>query len=165
MFKWLINLFKKKDKIIVDANEVSEKVTLVPKHYQIAMKELGVKEVVGKNHNPRVIQYHDATSLDATSDEIAWCSSFANWCMKQAGIKGTNSASARSWLNWGKKVIVPEVGDVVIFWRGKKDGWQGHVAFFSSEDSKYVTVLGGNQSDSVCYAKYPKSQLLGYRRA
>jgi hypothetical protein len=67
----------------------------------IAMREQGQAEIKGPAANPRIIEYHAATTLRARSDETAWCSSFANWCMQQAGIPGTKSAAAISWMHWG----------------------------------------------------------------
>jgi hypothetical protein len=56
-------------------------------------------------------------------------------------------------------------GDVVIFWRGDRDGWQGHVAFFDSWAANgRIRVLGGNQNNQMCIASYDASQILGYRR-
>lgn len=72
---------------------------------------------------------------------------------------------ARSWLkavNY-ESPGVPRFGDIVIFSRGNSNVY-GHVAFFISWDSNYVTVLGGNQSDSVSITKIPRSKLLGFRR-
>ncbi|MBU5614452.1 peptidoglycan-binding protein [Geomonas sp. Red51] len=53
---------------------------------KIAAAEVGQREFPGSPANPRIIMYHGATSLRATSDEVAWCSAFVNWCLKQAGI-------------------------------------------------------------------------------
>jgi uncharacterized protein (TIGR02594 family) len=129
----------------------------------IARKEIGTKEVTGSKHNPRILEYHQATSLKAKDDETAWCSSFANWVMAQAGVEGTNRANARSWLDWGKKIEKPVPGAVVVFWRNSPTSWEGHVGFYVGEEGNNVLVLGGNQSNGVNVAKYPKSQLLGYR--
>lgn len=148
----------------VKAPEDKDTKTEEPQWLVAARKELGTKEVQGSGNNPRIVAYHAETSLGPSDDSISWCSSFVNWCMKQAGIKGTKSAAARSWLQWGKAVSNPEPGDVVIFWRESPSSWKGHVALFLKDDGSYVTVLGGNQSDSVTIARYPKSQLLGYRR-
>ena len=163
-FNWLKSLFKK-DKIILKPSEVSEAVVYLPLHYTIAVQELGVAEIQGKTHNSRILKYHLTTTLKASDDETPWCSSFANWCVIESGKKGTGSAMARSWLKWGEPVDMPKVGDVVVFWRENKNSSKGHVAFYSSSDDKYITVLGGNQTNKVCYAKYPRAQLLGYRRA
>ena len=74
-----------------------------PEWLQIARAEaqLGVKEDprLGKQ-NKRIIEYHALTTLAATTDETAWCSSFVNWVLWQAGYVGTRSAAAKSWLTW-----------------------------------------------------------------
>lgn len=135
--------------------------------FEIAKNELGVQEIPGSNHNPRILVYHSTTGLGASSDEVPWCSSFVNWCIKVAGGIGTNSASARSWLEWGKKIEKPVAGDVVIFSRGKNLN-QGHVGFLASKPKMflpYVLVLGGNQNNEVNVSRYMKWNVLGYRRS
>lgn len=154
---FLFKLFHRAEKNI-DANSGS-----YPNWYAIALKELNIKEVSGTKHNPRIIEYHKQTSLKAKDDETAWCSSFANWCVIKSGVRGTNSAAARSWLKWGHGIAEPRKGCVVVFWRGSLKGWQGHVAFFVKEDKNYIYVLGGNQNNSVNVTAYTKDRLLGYR--
>ncbi len=131
----------------------------------IAMAELGVKEVNGKGHNPRILEYLQSTTIGswgAGRDETAWCSAFVNWVMEEAGIEGTNSAMARSWLNWGRKIDEPVVGCIVVLKRGT--GNSGHVAFCADEPGNaFVYLLGGNQSDSVCVQYYKLKDVLGYR--
>jgi len=63
---------------------------------EIARAEIGTKEMQGKTANPRILEYHQTTKLKALSDEVAWCSAFVNWVLKQAGIEGTDSSLARS---------------------------------------------------------------------
>lgn len=130
--------------------------------YQTAMGEVGVKEIAGNRHNPRILEYHKTTG-GFGDDETAWCASFVNWCLSQHGVPGTRSAAARSFLKWGKKTNSPKVGDVVVFWRGSRTGWQGHVAFYASETPTHINVLGGNQSNAVNIQAYSKNQLLEYR--
>ncbi|MBI4854324.1 MAG: TIGR02594 family protein [Acidobacteria bacterium] len=128
----------------------------------IALAEVGVKEFPGSGDNPRIVQYLKSTNLGAPSssqDETPWCSAFANWCVEQSGYEGTDSAWARSWLNWGKKTTTPERGCIVVF---SRDGG-GHVAFYIGETADHIEVLGGNQSNEVKISMYPKSRLLGYR--
>jgi uncharacterized protein (TIGR02594 family) len=134
-----------------------------PRWYKVAVLELGVKEVRGPENNSRVLEYHRSTSLKAKDDETAWCSSFVNWCLDQCKIKGTRSALARSWLNWGTVLEEPREGCIVVLWRVRINGWQGHVGFYVREDEKHIYVLGGNQDNKVSIKKYPKSRLLGYR--
>lgn len=137
------------------------------KAFEIAKVEINVSEAAGPKASPRIVEYHQATKLRATSDEVPWCSSFVNWCFKKAGYVGTESAMARSWLLWGNKVETPVPGDIVIFKRGN-DGVSGHVAFLAQKPnplSPWVYVLGGNQSNKVCVAKYSKLKVIGYRRS
>lgn len=129
--------------------------------YEIAKGEIGQTEVPGQKHNPRVVEYHQATSLQATSDEVPWCSSFVNWCFKTAGQKGTGSAAARSWLNWGDQLKQPIEGCVVVLRRGAPPS--GHVGFFVRQQGAVVYVLGGNQSDQVKISAYKASDVLSYR--
>jgi uncharacterized protein (TIGR02594 family) len=133
------------------------------KAFEIAKTQIGVKEIVGKKHNPKILEFGTATSLKPKDDETPWCATSANWCLMKAGIKGTNSAAARSFLKWGTKIDVPFEGCLVVFWRGSKTSSKGHVAFYVRETAKYIYCLGGNQGNEFCIAKYPKEQLLSYR--
>lgn len=135
---------------------------IVPPWLAIAEGEMGVAELYGSRHNPRIVEYHQATTLKAKADEVAWCSAFVNWCLQQLGIKGTKSAAARSWLNYGTPLAQPTYGCIAVFKRGSS-AWQGHVAFYLVEDTEQVLVLGGNQSDKVCVTAMPRSSLLAYR--
>jgi uncharacterized protein (TIGR02594 family) len=131
----------------------------------IALAEEGVKEFTGNGDNPRIVQFLRSTSLsqaDYNNDETAWCSAFVNWCVERAGFEGTDSASARSWLNWGKKISTPRRGCIVVFSR-PPNSWEGHVAFYIGETSTHIKVFGGNQTDAVNISKYAKNRLLSYR--
>lgn len=132
-----------------------------PKWLEIAEGEIGQKEVAGAGSNARIISYHACTTLKATLDDIAWCSSFINWVMIQAGIQPTFSAAARSWLKWGIGIDSPEVGCVVVLKRGAPPS--GHVCLFIDDMGQNITCLGGNQGDQVKYSVYPKSDVIGYR--
>jgi uncharacterized protein (TIGR02594 family) len=146
--------------------------TSLPPWYAIALQELqrGVEEVPGGQDNPRIVEYHSTTTLKATDDETPWCSSFVNWCMWKAGIKGTRDARAISWLDWGKEVpfIRDQVrmGDVIVFeWTNAHGEVTGHhVAFFQKSLGSRLQVIGGNQSDRVTETVYPWGAVMGIRR-
>jgi len=129
--------------------------------YDIALTQLGVLEIPGAEHEKKILNYHATTTLKATTDEVSWCSSFVNWCVIQAGMQGTNSAAARSWLKWGEQLKAPVEGCIVVFKRGAPPA--GHVGFFVKRDGVSVWVLGGNQSDQVKVSIYKASDVLGYR--
>jgi len=135
---------------------------------QAAVNELGQKEISGPEQNPSIVRYaKEGGVFDWISEEnTPWCSIFANWCAKKAGLKGSGLASARSWLTAGQPVDNPQPGDVVVFWRESIDSWKGHVGFFFgfSKDGKRVFCLGGNQGNQVSITSFEISQVLGYRR-
>jgi uncharacterized protein (TIGR02594 family) len=136
--------------------------------FDIAMQELGVAELQGEASNPRVVEYLQSTNLPAplnANDATPWCSAFVNYCVEKAGFEGTNSAGARSWLNWGRATDQPPVGAIVVFERG--DPPSGHVAFLMEDVGDGVKVLGGNQGNRVSIQLFKKKKkganLLSYR--
>lgn len=139
----------------VDNNKLAE-------FLEEAFKEMNVKEIKGSNHNPRIIQYHKSTSLKASTDEIPWCSSFANHVIKKRKVEGTNSAWARSFETWGDPLLKPVPGCIAVFKRDENPT-HGHVSFYLYETNKYIYCIGGNQGDAVSIAPYPKSKLICYR--
>lgn len=133
--------------------------------YEVARQEeaAGVCEIQGEECK-RILEYHDCTLLNADEDEVSWCSSFMNFCQKEAGNEYTKSAAARSWLEWGAP-CEPEEGCVAIL-RRPPDPKNGHVAFYvrHSDDKTKVLLLGGNQNNSVRESFYPAASVIGYRK-
>jgi uncharacterized protein (TIGR02594 family) len=121
---------------------------------------LDVREIPGAQDNPRITMYHATTSGGAAPDETAWCSSFVNYCVQQAGLRGTNSKWARSWheAGWGRDVTQsPQEGDIVV-WRRQGHGQDGgHVGFYIDGDDATIRVLGGNQGNRIRIARYPRN--------
>lgn len=136
-----------------------------PAWYRTAKREMddGIVEFPGRDHNPRILEYHASVTGGFDENEVPWCSSFVNWCMEQSDIRGTDSAGARSWERWGKKLATPELGAITVFWRESKTSRKGHVGFYVKETSTHISVLGGNQGNKVTVDPYPKARLLSYR--
>lgn len=112
---------------------------------------------------PRITEYHTHTNIRGYDDKASWCSSFVNWSLAQAGIQGTGSALARSWLEWGEPLSEPVPGCIVVLSREDPGGWKGHVGFFLRADAQHVHLLGGNQLAQVREHFYLLSSVLGYR--
>lgn len=132
-------------------------------------ERMGVIEKPGAEAHPMILKFFQHTSLAGTklahTDETAWCSAFACTCMEEAGVKSTHSAAARSWLTWGKPLMMPKVGCIVVLDRSDASNPNAaHVGFFWGHraDSK-IDVLGGNQRNRVCVASYEKSRVIAYR--
>jgi len=126
----------------------------------IAKAELGVHEdALPGQHNARILEYHATTTLKATTDEVAWCSSFVNWVIAQSGRRGTNSAAAASWLQWGRALAKPQVGAVTVIYKPRPTAATGsttgnHVGFLVAITPSSVRLLGGNQKDQVKYSDF-----------
>jgi uncharacterized protein (TIGR02594 family) len=134
-----------------------------PSWLAIAESQMGTCEIDGPLANQIIKDYHAATSLKAVSDEVPWCSSFVNWAMGKAGIKGTNSAAARSWEKWGVEDKPPKIGSVAVLSRGSNPTL-GHVGFFMGYvTGKKVSILGGNQGDCVSIDNFPASRVVTFR--
>lgn len=135
--------------------------------YDAAREYIGLEEYPGARHNSTIVEFAAATGNGwVKDDETPWCASFVGAVLAQIGIQGTGRLNARSYMNWGNAVDLNDamMGDVVVFWRGSRDGWQGHVGFYAGQQGDNVLVLGGNQGNAVSIAPYAKNRLLGVRR-
>ncbi|WP_246327051.1 TIGR02594 family protein [Burkholderia guangdongensis] len=134
-----------------------------PAWMPVAIGERGVRRFAAGDTNPRIVEYNDQTNLVGYDDKISWCSSFVNWCMAKAGVRGTGSALARSWLDWGTSLERPVYGCVAVLTRDDPASWKGHVGFYLRHDAECVYLFGGNQLDEVRELAYPVDSVIGYR--
>lgn len=147
--------------------------------YKIAARYLGVAEIAGPGTNPTIEDFlmldNPLGSGHPLSDEIPWCSAFANKVAWLLNLPRSKSWAARSWLKVGTAIDLEEAVadcDVVILKRGTgaQPGPEvisapGHVGFYAGRDSVgNVLVLGGNQGDKVSIKPFPIAQILGVRR-
>ena len=124
-----------------------------------AQAETGVHELAGPKHNPRVLQYHDATELDAGSDETPWCAAFVSWVLQASGLPSLRTARASDYLAYGVAVETPCYGAIAVV-RGHRFA---HVGFVVQADARNVTLLGGNQGDAVSIGRFPRASFLAFR--
>jgi uncharacterized protein (TIGR02594 family) len=140
----------------------------------------GVREDTSKDRNDaRVMEYHAVTKWYAKKDSVAWCSSFAHWCMLEAGVddlKVTFGARTFSPLHTPDNGLFEVSTDrntfylgsvIVIKWQKDRPNtgqWRGHVTFLISvsEDKKTCRGLGGNQGDRVKISDYKMSDILSF---
>lgn len=126
----------------------------------VAARELiGTREVVGKQHNPKILDWVKSLRGWFKDDETPWCGTFVAICMR------TNSQPvpehwyrALAWKAWGKS-CVPCVGAVAVF--GREGG--GHVGFLVGESVTHYYVLGGNQANAVNIMPIGKERLIATR--
>ena len=156
MFDYLLNKLSKyiKSGDLIGKTVEAEKVD-GPLQVVFAKQYMGLEENRDTNKLKAI--------LGVNPKSTPWCAAFVNAIENKCGRKGTGKMLARSFLNYGRSVVTPESGDIVIFKRGNSS-WQGHVGYYISEDKYNVLTLGGNQNNSVCYQKYSKEAVLAYRR-
>lgn len=132
----------------------------------IARREICTREDPGRESNPKIVEYHQVTSLRSQDDATPWCSAFVSWVLEQAGIRSTRSAWAKSYLEWGNALDQPRIGAITVLHRGSgppTGKGTGHVAFYVEDRGESLGVLGGNQGNHVNIKWYSKSRLLAYR--
>ena len=135
--------------------------------FDIARSYIGTTEGPGPADNPVIMEmYASVGQTHVEHDSVAWCAAFVGHCLENAGIGSTRKLTARSYLDWGVPVAVPDAqqGDIGVISRGSSR-WQGHVFFIDRIEGEWVWGLGGNQDDAVNVNRYPVAKLLGVRRA
>lgn len=133
--------------------------------FQEARRLIGVKEKVGPGSNPTILNWAGAAGIPYKSDDIPWCGLFVAHCISSTLSDEplpANPLGARQWLKLGAP-CQPAIGAVLVFWRVRKDGWQGHVGFYAGQDSSAFHVLGGNQGNAVSIARIAFDRLLEAR--
>lgn len=138
-----------------------------PLWLSFAREEIGTREFAGTADNPRIIKYWNDAGLANVADgqdEVPWCAAFVGAMLARGRQSGSGKANARSYESWGRKLITPCLGAVVVLSR-PPHAWQGHVGFYLGTDlgRGRVRIIGGNQADAVSIADFPIERVLGYR--
>ncbi|KRB60288.1 conjugal transfer protein [Rhizobium sp. Root708] len=123
--------------------------------------------------NPRILNYFRVSAPwfeVAGGDEVDWCAAFVNYCLVSSGHMGTDHPGARSFF-WNKKkqflvLKEPKPGAIAVrrYAPFSDPDWatgNGHVGFVVSWTSTTVTLLGGNQSNTVCEKTFPRLEKNG----
>lgn len=120
----------------------------------IARDQIGVREIKGSQHEPKILSMWKDARLHFTDDETAWCCALVGSSLERCYVNSTRRANARSYEHWGIDVKANGIeqiplGAILVFER-PPNPLEGHVGFAvgRTEDGKIMT-LGGNQRDSV----------------
>ena len=133
-----------------------------PSFVKSALKEVGVKEIVGSSHESRVLEYQKTTAGKYSDDETPWCGAFVSWVMKQAGINhGLKTPErAKDWSSFGYAVNEPTIGSVAV--KSRVGGGHVCIVIGKQKDGKLLCV-GGNQNNEVNIHAYDKSVFESFR--
>lgn len=124
-----------------------------------ARRYMGLKEIKGPRHNPKILAMVKALGGWFTDDETPWCGTFAAFCLQQTGHDVPKHwYRAKAYSSWGK-ASPPRVGAIAVF--GRRGG--GHVGFVVGESAKHYYIVGGNQGNMVSRAPIAKSRHIAFR--
>lgn len=140
----------------------------IPNFIENAKSEIGLNAHTDRQKLKTELSQANKQTIDPAF--IPWCAAWANKVLADAGIQGTDSLMARSFLAWGQPVTgMPKIGDVVVLRRGR-NRYAGHVGFFygfvdDANGVQKIAVLGGNQGQAVKISYYPITRVIAYRTA
>lgn len=140
---------------------------------------IGETKILKKIRNKKIIE-------PPFTDQLSWCSAFANYIMISSGFKGSKpfkyiwadeksklriesqpSSKALTWLNWGVKLKNPLFGAIAVFDRSDStDQTLRHVGFYcgTHKEKGSLLIMGGNQHDSTACAQfYKKKNFIEFR--
>lgn len=134
----------------------------LPKLVKFGLTLMGVKEIVGRQHNHVILQWaKDLNISNYTNDEIPWCGlAVAKICQLAGRPVVTNPLWARNWAKWGVDGKVAILGDILVF--SRKAG--GHVGLYIAEDEVNYHVMGGNQANAFNIILLKKERCIAIRR-
>ena len=133
----------------------------------------GTKEIPGAADSPTILSWTGAILerypelapgvRGYTHDSIPWCGLDQAYCLAKSGYRPPLfPLYATNWFEqWkdGVRLVGPALGAIVVM---KRTGG-GHVTMYEGEDGDYWFGRGGNQSDMVNVARFPKSRpILGH---
>lgn len=140
----------------------------------VAEAKAGRGESGGNNSGPDVEKY--LNGIVATPAN--WCAGFVSWCLKESGpMPFDYTVGARSIRTKAKAAglltfedpseTTPLPGDIVVWWRGTLNGWEGHTGFVHHVSQGRIYTIEGNKTSKVEGFDYPLAgmeKLLGFVR-
>ena len=152
------------DAIAPGASPIEQLITdagIPPRWFRLARTLIGTREIVGPKHSPTIMGWiaklgAKVLGITVKDDETPWCGTFVAHVMAESGVAPPPIAvRASSWGSWGRELVVPRLGCVLIFTR--QGG--GHVGLYAGERADAFRVLGGNQSNAVTETWIAKDRL------
>jgi uncharacterized protein (TIGR02594 family) len=147
------------------ANAQHLKDLILPSWLIEAIQEIGQKEVAGAKSNPRIIAYRKlaGTPFEQEDGKVPWCAIFVNAMLAEAGVKGSGSAMARSFVSSPhfEKLDKPVIGCITVI-SSSRGPASGHVFFYTGENGLFYQSCGGNEDDQVRVSMWQKVRLVGH---
>jgi uncharacterized protein (TIGR02594 family) len=113
-----------------------------------ALKDLGLREIKGPKHAPRITKLLARLGAWWGDDETPWCGVMVAGWLSECGLPyPKHYYRALAWADYGIACPSPRLGSIAVL---ERIGG-GHVGLVTAvtEDGRYVRLLGGNQGDMV----------------
>ena len=133
-----------------------------PNHVKIALKEIGIYEIKGPGHHPRILEYMKATTGKYSDDETPWCGAFIAWVCRKAniGVPFAYPERAKAWLAFGTEIGQPVMGAIAV--KSRKGGGHVNIVVGMTPQGK-LWCVGGNQNDQVNLGLYDEDVFEEFR--
>lgn len=148
---------------------------------EVAQNEIGYKES-GNNWTKYARDLDKVKYFNTSKQNVAWCSTFLNWCILKACIPSDRSDSSKKWdalyftyepskdncacgvpywksyfKSHGALYSSPKVGDIAFI-------GSGHVGIVEKVNGSKITTIEGNHGDKVARVSRTTSECSGFGR-
>lgn len=148
---------------------------------EVAQNEIGYKES-GNNWTKYARDLDKVHYFNGNKQNVAWCSTFLNWCILKACIPSERTDTAKKWdalyftfepstdncacgvpywkqyfKNHGALHSSPKVGDIAFI-------GSGHVGIVEKVNGSKITTIEGNHGDKVARVSRTTSECSGFGR-
>jgi len=120
---------------------------------QAAIEEMraGACESGANNSGPWVEKYLNGLAPTPAN----WCAGFVSWCYSHApggcpfryslGARDVREQFRRRGWTYDVEHRTPQPGDIVVWWRGQPEGWQGHIGLVHHAADGILYTIEGNK--------------------
>ena len=138
---------------------------ITPAWLSWARTEIGIREIVGAQHNPRVLDYWriGRVPLQVNDDETPWCAAFACAAIEAASVRSPRTPRARGFADSPHTVECDARLGAIVVLSSSRGPASGHVGFLTGIGNGQLILLGGNQGNRVCEAPFSASKLVALR--
>lgn len=123
-------------------------------------RRMGLHEVRDKS---KLIEFLKIGKFLGDPSRLPWCGDMVESCIAKvlpAEPLPANPFFAQAWKTFGIDAKAPLVGAVgVIKWSASS----GHVGFVAGVEGGKVVLLGGNQSNAITLASFPREKFIAFR--
>lgn len=132
----------------------------IPAHLVEAFKNVGLAEIVGKKHHPKILLWLKTLKAWWAEDETPWCGTFVAHCLRTAGFEVPKGwYRAKDYALYGEGCHTSSIPFGAICVKSRQGG--GHVFFAvaQSRDGQTIYGLGGNQGNKVSIVPFKLKEI------